>query len=379
MRLRPDGSKAGSRPPGPQRGQECQACRGRGRTEPAPPDEDFLYVLQGGPKPGRTGGRLGACPALPLTLPRRAGRVAGRLARTRGRAAATAKASGRPPGWNGRRCRWPVPDLHGDPSRGLTTGHCGQTGASPRGLPPRPPGPTATGVRRGRKSLRAVPGRPGQRQLRPRGTHGGRHRVSTVAPSVIWTRRRPPANSRCLTFGCLRHWTTARSRAAAQLPGAPARDSERQPSRPPWRASSWAPRRQVEAVRHAVIEGVVAPERECTDHESKRAASHHPDSERTPTAGQPGNANSHQEADRIDEDSQQQRSQPDLAGIGDVVGHLGGQIRAVRPGVNRVDVLKYRKGHADHQAKDDQQACRPRSPSLLDRFRHRAQPRSHDR
>jgi hypothetical protein len=122
--------------------------------------------FQGGPKTGRTGGRLGACPALALTLPCRAGRVAGRLARTQGMAAATGESSQ-------------------DDGQGGTAG-----GAADRF-------PTCTGPPRG-ASRRAIAGRqvPARPPVRLRGPAPAQVR-NRPAPTCrwspvrrLWTRRR---------------------------------------------------------------------------------------------------------------------------------------------------------------------------------------------
>jgi hypothetical protein len=107
-RERPSGHRSGARPES-RRFQVRQCCGG----------------LQGGPDRAARAADSASVPALPLALTCRTDWCpAGRLARI---------AEDRGP--HDRRklapCRWPIPDLHGDPSRGLMTANSGQAACRP--------------------------------------------------------------------------------------------------------------------------------------------------------------------------------------------------------------------------------------------------------
>jgi hypothetical protein len=129
-------------PPGTGLRKRTQLARGpRARASTQPAGAAWLHPMlcklsvlhQGGPRTGRTRRRLGVRPALPLALMCRTDRCpAGRLARSAENHGPLLNVrSSRTSDRLERRCRWPIPDLHGDPARGLTTANSGQAASRP--------------------------------------------------------------------------------------------------------------------------------------------------------------------------------------------------------------------------------------------------------
>jgi hypothetical protein len=118
--------------------------------------------LQGGPRTGPHAPPTRRLALTPLLMRRQqdqadAGRAGAKTSKSGG-----AARRGRPvlgPSWP-RPCRWPVPDLRGDPARGLTTGHCGQARAARppvQATRPRPhaiPEPASSSMRGSHSKLR---------------------------------------------------------------------------------------------------------------------------------------------------------------------------------------------------------------------------------